>query len=414
MKIISKKEIEIFKETMKNIFNSMKEEYLNKNTNKENKMNNLFFEENEEDYKFYIMSKEILTICKDWELKILIGIDGDYFESNIYINHNPIYLLTNTKIEMYNPTDKESECNYQKIISDDERKMNNWLNNFLISNNSFDTKNIKIHLSQMNKTKMVEIFYNFIKDINKETANFSELFYETLKELKENKQMVKKFIECPTLQDYNNFQKRYVKDKNIIYSYSSTSVYLNCLKTDILEINNNIMDIKEESFHKLSINIKNKYIEKIFSPQYFLLFKEDDIKAKVFLYNGEKELLNFSVENYLIAETLYSFIHNDIQYKLINEVTDNNVLILQEEIKQKLSDKFPDIEIKIVLSELMLEKINENSIPIKVIYNNNMLDLLYSNEERDEINKNIEIFIDKVSISGILNNNIEENKKKRL
>lgn len=414
MKIISKKEIETFKETMENIFNRMKEEYLNKNTNKENKMNDLFFEENEEDYKFYIMSKDILNICKDWELKILIGIDGDYFKSEISMNHYSTYLLTNVPIEMYNPIDKESECNCQKIISDDARKMNNWLNNFLISNNSFDTKNIKIHLSQMNKTKMIEIFYNFIKDINKETTNFSELFYEALKELKENKQMVKKFIESPTLQDYNNFQKRYVKDKNIIYSYSSTSLYLNCLKTDILAINKNIMDIKEESFHKLSINIKNEYVKKIFSPTYFLLFQEDDIKAKLFLYDEEKELLNFSVENYLISETLYSFIHNDMQYKLINEVTDNNILILQEEIKQKLSDKFPDIEIKIVLSELMLEKINENSIPIKVIYNNNMLDLLYSNEERDEINKNIEIFIDKVSISDILNNNIEENKKKRL
>lgn len=414
MKIISKKEIETFKETMENIFNRLKEEYLNKNTNKTNKIYHLTFDKLEDDR----ISENILNLCNEWKLTISVGIEGDYFKSEIYVNHSAAgpFLLTNIPIEMYDPTkaDKELEIKYEKIISDDERKMNNWLNDFLISNNSFDTKNIKIHLSQMNKTKMIEIFYNFIKDINKKTANFSELFYETLKELKENKQMVKKFIECPTLQDYNNFQKRYVKDKNIIYSYSSTSVYLNCLKTDILEINKNIMDIKEESFHKLSINIKNEYIKKIFSPTYFLLFQEDDIKAKVFLYDEEKELLNFSVENYLISETLYSFIHNDIQYKLINEVADNNVLILQEEIKQKLSDKFPDIEIKIVLSELMLEKINENSIPIKVIYNNNMLDLLYSNEERDEINKNIEIFIDKVSISDILNNNIEENKKKRL
>lgn len=381
--------IELFKEDINHYYTKIKKEYLKKL--KFSKLEYAEFIADKDNPLNYFMIPESLDCCKNWTIQNRIGINPENLE-----------FYNNVMIVERVPYGTERSQDFRE----EQKKADNWLNQFLKDNeDSFPVKNMSVSLNDITKEKMEEIFLNCFKGIDKTVMNLHSLnskeSYSCILERLSNeivnyfpKNVKENFV--PT--DYKTPKEKFV------YMYNYPNIYLNSLGIDILEKNKlGLFSFKVDSMYKRSLILNNVYLKELLNIDYTLILKNDDMDGNLYLCSNGKEILKMEMQDYSIPTKLFSFFENEIKNKINHLIGSKKVLELEKGIRKHITNK--EVNIKIDLKEFTLNKVNELSIPIKVLYNDKVIDVLYNDNSRNDLNNTINIFVENTSLSEILSKN---------
>ena len=381
--------IELFKEDINHYYTKIKKEYLKKL--KFSKLEYAEFIADKDNPLNYFMIPESLDCCKNWTIQNRIGINPENLEfyNNVMIVERVTY-----------GTERSQD------FREEQKKADNWLNQFLKDNeDSFPVKNMSVSLNDITKEKMEEIFLNCFKGIDKTTMNFNsitdkESYNCNIERLNNNivnilpKNIKENF-------DPTNYK---VKKENFVYIYNFPYIYLNSLKDDILKNNTlNLFNFEDKSLYKKSLILNNIYLKTLLQMDYSLILENDDINGNLYLYENGKEILKMGMQDYSIHKKLSSFFENEIKNKINEIVKNNKVLDLEKNIRKHIQNE--EVKIKIDWNEFTLNKIDDLLLPIKVLYKGKVLNVLYNDHSRNDINNTINIFVENTSLSEILSKN---------
>ena len=180
--------------------------------------------------------------------------------------------------------------------------------------------------------------------------------------------------------------------EKFVYMYNYPNIYLNSLGIDILEKNKlGLFSFKVDSMYKRSLILNNVYLKELLNIDYTLILKNDDMDGNLYLCSNGKEILKMEMQDYSIPTKLFSFFENEIKNKINHLIGSKKVLELEKGIRKHITNK--EVNIKIDLKEFTLNKVNELSIPIKVLYNDKVIDVLYNDNSRNDLNNTINIFV---------------------
>lgn len=381
--------IELFKEDINHYYRKIKKEHLKKF--KFSKLGYAEFIADKDNPLNYCMISESLDCCKNWTIQNIIGIKSDTLEF-----YNNVIICERV------PHGTERN----KDFREEQKKADNWLNQFLKDNeDSFPVKNMSVSLNDITKEKMEEIFLNCFKGINKTTMNFNSIT---------DKESYSCNIERLNNEIANYFPKNVKENfdptnyktpkENFVYIYNYPNIYLNSLGIDILEKNKlGLFSFKVDSMYKRSLILNNVYLKDLLNIDYALILKNDEMTGNLYLCSNGKEILKMEMQDYSIPTKLFSFFENEIKNKINHLIGNKKVLELEKGIRRHITNK--EVNIKIDLKEFTLNKVNELSIPIKVLYNDKVLDILYNDNSRNDLNNTINIFVENTSLSEILSKN---------
>ncbi|HCJ8467967.1 TPA: hypothetical protein NV714_001696 [Escherichia coli] len=373
---------ELIKEVFCYFFDDMKIKY--SNLNPKSKIFNLECFDHEE-YRYY--DKEI-SFFNNMTIIIRLGFDAKTMEFDSSIN---IDYFKNEYSNQY-------KNDYLQAMEEKNGKL--WFKKYIINKNIFMTKDLKIHVNKLVEVK--EMINKFFIDYDKKLLNPLQLI-----KLNYN---IDDIVTSNSKINYNNVKLLIEKNKyDIIYSYSN--IYLSLLsekinkKCSILETNTNSLNI-------LTVSIKNIYLKNLLDINYDIYFNNnnENKSSKIYLYS--KDLLIFTLESKngnVFPDFLSSFIECAVKNKIKEKKGKIAIIKLQNKIKDSINNK--SIDIKINLDKLIL---NENSILIKIIFNNQEIDIEYNENKITDINKVIDSFVEDKTLSNIFNSKNNENKKKRL
>lgn len=381
--------VELFKEDINRYYRNLKKEYLKQN--KFSKIGYAEFIQDKENPLNYFMTAESFDCCSNWLIQNIVGIDSDTFQF-----YNKIIISERVPHGTIKNNDSEEE----------QKKAENWLEQFLKDNeDSLPIKNISISLNDITKENMQEIFVNCFNGIDKSVMNLHSLnskesYSCILKRLSNEivnyfpKNVKENFV--PT--DYKTPKEKFV------YMYNYPNIYLNSLGIDILEKNKlGLFSFKVDSMYKRSLILNNVYLKELLNIDYTLILKNDDMDGNLYLCSNGKEILKMEMQDYSIPTKLFSFFENEIKNKINHLIGSKKVLELEKGIRKHITNK--EVNIKIDLKEFTLNKVNELSIPIKVLYNDKVIDVLYNDNSRNDLNNTINIFVENTSLSEILSKN---------
>lgn len=233
-----------------------------------------------------------------------------------------------------------------------------------------------------------------------------------------SKQDLMKMMGLLTYEDFKNSNRILsFKEDDLVYVYNTQNLYLKLLKEEFSKINNsNILTIEEDFIYGLYIKPKNVYLKLLSDLSYNIVFKNDFKDGFIYLYQNGKEILTISIEekneNGKIANKLYSFIESDMNNKIGKTINRFAVSILEEGIKTNTKNNL--IDVKVILENLDLTSLEDNNIPIEVIYENKKMKLLYNELNEKEINKKINTFVENQLLLNIVNKNDHKILKNRL
>lgn len=381
--------VELFKEDINRYYRNLKKEYLKQN--KFSKIGYAEFIQDKENPLNYFMTAESFDCCPNWLIQNMVGIDSDTFQF-----YNKIIISERVPHGTIKNNDSEEE----------QKKAENWLGQFLKDNeDSLPIKNISISLNDITKENMQEIFVNCFNGIDKSVMNLHSL---------NSKESYSCILERLSNEIVNYFPKN-VKDnfdptdyktpkEKFVYMYNYPNIYLNSLGIDILEKNKlGLFSFKVDSMYKRSLILNNVYLKELLNIDYTLILKNDDMDGNLYLCSNGKEILKMEMQDYSIPTKLFSFFENEIKNKINHLIGSKKVLELEKGIRKHITNK--EVNIKIDLKEFTLNKVNELSIPIKVLYNDKVIDILYNDNSRNDLNNTINIFVENTSLSEILSKN---------
>lgn len=381
--------IELFKEDINRHYRNLKKEYLKQN--KFSKIGYAEFIQDKENPLNYFMTAESFDCCPNWLIQNIVGIDSDTFQF-----YNKIIISE----RVFHGTIKNNDS------EEEQKKAENWLEQFLKDNeDSLPIKNISISLNDITKENMQEIFVNCFNGIDKSVMNLHSLnskeSYSCILERLSNE--IVNYFPKNVKENFDPTDYKTPKEK-FVYMYNYPNIYLNSLGKDILETNKlGLFSFKVDSMYKRSLILNNVYLKDLLNIDYTLILKNDDMTGNLYLCSNGKEILKMEMQDYSIPDKLFSFFENQIKDRINNIIGNKKVLELEKGIRKHITNK--EVNIKIDLKEFTLNKVDELSIPIKVLYKDKVLDILYNDNSQNEINKTINIFVENTSLSEILSKN---------
>ena len=388
--------IELFKEDINHYYRNLKKEYLKQN--KFSKIGYAEFIQDKENPLNYFMTAESFDCCPNWLIQNIVGIDSDTFQF-----YNKIVISE----RVFHGTIKNNDS------EEEQKKAENWLEQFLKDNeDSLPIKNMSVSLNDVTKENMKEIFFNCFNGIDKSVMNLHSL---------NSKESYSCILERLSNEIVNYFPKNVKKNfdptdyktpkEKFVYMYNYPNIYLNSLGIDILEKNKlGLFSFKVDSMYKRSLILNNVYLKDLLNIDYTLILKDDDMAGNLYLCSKGKEILKMEMQDYSIPDKLFSFFENEIKDRISHIIGNKKILELEKEIRKHITNK--EVNIKIDLKEFTLSKVDELSIPIKVLYKDKVIDILYNDNSRNDINNTINIFVENTSLSEILSKNKMETKNR--
>lgn len=393
--------IELFKKDLNDILSEMKDAHLKiKNSNI---IRNIKFIQDRKNKKYYLTILNI-NCCKNWSIKTMMGIETDTFKFYSCVGMS--------EKKYFAQSDKF-------IFKGKKKKVENWFKEFSKYNDKFYTNNFSKSINDITKDKIKEVLSKIFIDAEKSVIKSEDVILPMLKIISSNsKQELMKVMGLLNYEDFKNSNRILsLKEDDLVYIYNTQNSYLKLLKEEFSKINNsNILTVEEDFIYGLYIKPKNVYLKLLSDLSYNIVFKNDFKDGFIYLYQNGKEMLTISIEeqngNGELAKKLYSFIESDMSNKIEKTINRFAVSILEEGIKTNIKNNL--IDVKVILENLDFTSLEDNNIPIEVVYDNKKMKLLYNELNEKEINKKINTFVENQLLLNIVNKNDHKILKNRL